>query len=100
MRISVWREDHPEVKTVIASEHCVQRFRKRRRIRVPGIQAVAEELREAFEQADLTRWAPPWVVSAHDTQMWALLDDLAFPLVAAGQDGEWLATTCLVRGRH
>jgi hypothetical protein len=31
--------------------------------------------------------------------MWALLDDLAFPLTPAGEPGSWLATTCLVRQR-
>jgi hypothetical protein len=31
--------------------------------------------------------------------MWALHEDLAFPLVRAGEPGAWLATTCLVRGQ-
>jgi hypothetical protein len=100
MRISVWREDHPEVRTVIASEHCVHRFRWRRRIRTPGVQAVASELSRAFEEAEITSWAPSWVVSNHDTQLWAVVEDMAFPLVAARGQGEWLATTCLVRGRR
>ncbi|HEY3827912.1 MAG TPA: hypothetical protein VGL57_01825 [Solirubrobacteraceae bacterium] len=97
MRIRVFRADHPEVSEVIASEHCVLRFRKRRRIRAAGLDAVSDALHEAFEQADLTRWAPTWVDSDRHTQMWALVDDLAFPLTPTGEPGSWLATTCLVR---
>jgi hypothetical protein len=99
MRIRVFRDDHPEVTEVIASEHCVLRFRKRRRIREAGLQAVSTALQEAFEDADLTRWAPNWVDSDRRAQMWALLDDVAFPLTPAGPPGSWLATTCLVRPR-
>jgi hypothetical protein len=99
MRIRVFRDDHPEVSEVIASEHCILRFRKRRRIRDAGLDAVSEALHAAFEEADLTRWAPPWVDTDRRTQMWALLDDLAFPLTPAGAPGVWLATTCLVRER-
>lgn len=99
MRIRVARLDHPEVSEVIASEHCVLRFRKRRRIRTAGLAAVEEALRAAFESAELTRWAPAWVDSNHRTAMWALLDDLAFPLTPASKPGSWLATTCLVRER-
>jgi hypothetical protein len=100
MRIRVFRADHPEVTEVIASEHCVLRFRKRRQIRDAGLQAVSDALHDAFEQADLTRWAPPWVDSDKRAPMWALLDkdDIAFPLTPAGTPGSWLATTCLVRG--
>ncbi|HWX44286.1 MAG TPA: hypothetical protein VNY52_03075 [Solirubrobacteraceae bacterium] len=100
MRIRVVRPDHPEISEVIASEHCVLRFRKRGRIRTPGIDAVSEALQLAFEEADLTRWAPTWVDTNRQTQMWALLDDLAFPLIPAGEPGCWLATTCLVRDAH
>jgi hypothetical protein len=99
MRIRVVRHDHPEVSEVIASEHCVLRFRKRRRIRTAGFAAVEEALREAFEEADITHWGPSWVDSNRETSMWALLDDVAFPLTPAGEPGSWLATTCLVRPR-
>jgi hypothetical protein len=97
--IRVSREDHPEVREVIASTHCVQRFRKRMRIRTPGADAVAIELQRAFEEADLTNWTPAWVLTDRHTQLWALIDDIAFPLVPAEQPGGWLAATCLVRGR-
>jgi hypothetical protein len=95
----VARPDHPEVSEVIASDHCVLRFRKRRGIRAPGLDAVEEALRQAFEDADLTRWAPTWVDTDRRTPMWALVDDLAFPLTPASEPGHWLATTCLVRER-
>ncbi len=99
MRVRVLRPDHPEVSEVIASDHCVLRFRKRRPIRTAGLDAVSDALRQAFEEADLTRWAPAWVDTDRHTQMWALVDDLAFPLTPTGQPGSWLATTCLVRER-
>jgi hypothetical protein len=99
VRISVARADHPEVSEVIASEHCVLRFRKRGGIRAPGLDAVSEALRHAFEEADITRWAPSWVDTCRQTPMWALHEDLAFPLTPAGEPGSWLATTCLVRGQ-
>jgi hypothetical protein len=99
VRVRVFRPDHPEVSEIIASEHCVLRFRKRRRIRAAGFDAVSDALHEAFEEADLTRWAPSWVDTDRRTEMWALVDDLAFPLTPAGEPGVWLATTCLVRER-
>jgi hypothetical protein len=95
----VSRFDHPEVSAVIASEHCLQRFRRRRRISTPGFAALELELSRAFEDAEITALAPAWVQSDHGTQLWALLDDLAFPLAPATGAGEWLALTCLVRGR-
>lgn len=99
MRIRVFRYDHPEVTEVIASEHCILRFRKRRRIRDAGLEAISAALHEAFEAADFTHWTPTWVSSERGAEMWALTDDVAFPLAPAGTPGSWLATTCLVRPR-
>jgi hypothetical protein len=99
VRVRVFRPDHPEVSEIIASEHCVLRFRKRRRIRAAGLDVLSDALHEAFEEADLTRWAPTWVDTDRRTEMWALLGDLAFPLAPSGEPGVWLATTCLVRER-
>jgi hypothetical protein len=99
VRIRVERPDHPEVTEVIASDHCLLRFRHRNRIRTAGLDAVGEALRQVFEEADLTRWAPTWVDTSRRTQMWALHQDLAFPLTPAGEPGSWLAATCLVRNR-
>jgi hypothetical protein len=99
MHIRVAREDHPEVYEVIASQHCVERFRKRMGIKTPGIDAVAHELYMALQDADFTRWAPTWLDSPAQSELWALLDDdLAFPLTPTPQQGRWLAKTCLVRG--
>jgi hypothetical protein len=100
MRIRVVRPDHPEVSEVIASEHCILRFRKRRQIRKAGLDAVSDALQQAFEEADFTRWAPTWVDTGRQTQMWAIAGDMAFPLTPAGPPGSWLATTCLVRERR
>ncbi len=100
VRIHVQRPDHPEVSEVIASDHCVLRFRRRHGIRTPGVDAVGEALQQVFEEADITRWAPTWLDTPRRTQMWALHEDLAFPLVPAGEPGAWLAATCLVRGRE
>jgi hypothetical protein len=98
MDIRVLRPDHPEVLEVVASHHCVERFRRRMRIRAPGVDAVAEQLTHALQEADFTRWPPPWVASQRDTELWALVQDIAFPLSATPQRGRWIATTCLVRG--
>lgn len=98
MHVRVTREDHPEIVEVIASQHCIERFRKRRGVRAPGIDAVSMLLEEALQDADFTRWPPPWVSTDRRTAMWALVDDLAFPLTPTAERGRWLATTCLVRG--
>lgn len=94
----MFRPDHPEVIEVVASHHCVQRFRKRMRIRAPGLDAVAVQLGAALQEADFTRWPPPWAASDRETELWALIEDIAFPLTATPTPGRWLATTCLVRG--
>lgn len=98
MHIRVAREDHPEVYEVVASQHCVERFRRRMGIRTPGVQAVADQLRLALQEADFTRWPPTWVSSEQSSELWALLEDVAFPLTPTPQRGRWLAKTCLVRG--
>ncbi len=97
MNVMVCRDDHPEVREVIASHHCIERFRRRRRIRAPGVQAVADSLQDALSRADFTRWPPHWVLSERSTELWALVDDIAFPLTKTSDPGRWLAMTCLVR---
>lgn len=98
MHVRVIRPDHPEISEVIASTHCLQRFRARRGVRAPGIEPLARLLEEALQEADFTRWPPPWVDSDRHTDMWALSGEIAFPLTPTPQPGRWLATTCLVRG--
>lgn len=98
MHVEVTRADHPEVREVVASHHCLQRFRKRLRISEPGLDAVLPALTRALQEADFTRWPPAWVDSDRDTEMWALTEELAFPLSSTPQPGRWVASTCLVRG--
>jgi hypothetical protein len=65
----VARFDHPEVREVVPSHHCVVRFRQRRPVRERGGEAVAD----------------------------ALIEELAFPLERGGAPGRYVATTCLAR---
>ena len=48
------RLDHPEVREIVPSHHCVVRFRQRRPLRERGGEAVAAALIEALEAADVT----------------------------------------------
>jgi hypothetical protein len=91
------RIDHPEVHEVVASAHCVHRFRERMPIRRPGVGAVAEALLAALEASDVSAWPPGWAVSDEPAEMWAVSADLAFPLVRTDVAGRWLAVTCLRR---
>ena len=72
--------DHPEVREVVASHHCVVRFRQRRPVAERGVVAVAEALVAALEHADVSRWPPAWAVSDRHTDLWAVNGSLAFPL--------------------
>ena len=89
--------DHPEARQVVASAHCIQRFRQRMPIREPGGEAVVTALRETLEHADVSAWPPAWAVSDRPAELWAATPDLAFPLARTGTAGRWLAVTCLPR---
>jgi hypothetical protein len=89
--------DHPEVREVVPSHHCVVRFRQRRPVRERGAEAVAEALIAALADADISRWPPAWAVSDRQTELWALTGELAFPLERSGAPGRFVATTCLAR---
>ena len=93
----VARLDHPEVREVVPSHHCVVRFRQRRPVRDRGGDAVAEALIAALEEANVTRWPPAWAVNDRDTEVWAVTDELAFPLERSSSPGRFVATTCLSR---
>ena len=82
----VARFDHPEVREVVPSHHCVVRFRQRRPVRERGGEAVADALIVAVEDSHVTRWP-----------LWAVNDELAFPLERGGSPGRYVATTCLSR---
>ena len=93
----VARFDHPEVREIVPSHHCVVRFRQRRPVRERGTEAVADALIAALEDADVTRWPPAWAVNDRHTELWAVSGELAFPLAHGGGPGRWVATTCLSR---
>jgi hypothetical protein len=89
--------DHPEVREIVPSHHCVVRFRQRRPVRERGSEAVAEALMAALRNADVSRWPPAWAVNDRYTELWAVNGELAFPLEPSGAPGRFVATTCLSR---
>jgi hypothetical protein len=89
--------DHPEAREIVASAHCVQRFRQRMPIREPGGEVVAEALRLTLGEADVSGWPPAWAVSDRPAELWSATPDLAFPLARTDRPGRWLAVTCLPR---
>jgi hypothetical protein len=93
----VARTDHPEVREIVPSHHCVVRFRQRRPVRERGADAVAEALIAALEDADVSRWPPAWAVNDRHSGLWAATAELAFPLEPTPDPGRYLATTCLSR---
>ena len=89
--------EHSEAREIVASAHCVQRFRERMPIREPGREVVDAALREALEHADVSGWPPAWAVSDSPADLWAVTTELAFPLTRTDRPGRWLAVTCLPR---
>jgi hypothetical protein len=89
---------HPQAREIVASDHCVQRFRQRMPVRSPGAAAVLEALRDALEHSDISGWPPPWAVSDRAAELWAVHRDVAFPLARTRAPGRWVAVTCLRRG--
>ena len=94
------RLDHPEVREIVPSHHCVLRFRQRRPLRERGAAAVADALIWTLESADVSRWPPAWAVSDRRTVLWAVNGELAFPLERTDRPGRYLATTCLSSPRR
>lgn len=94
----VARVDHPLVDTIVPSDHCVQRFRRRSPVREPGAGPVADALIATLESAYVTAWPPAWAVSDRPAELWAVAGDLAFPLARTAEQARWLALTCLRRG--
>jgi hypothetical protein len=93
----VARLDHPQVREVVPSHHCVVRFRQRRPVRERGGEAVADALIAVLEDSHVTRWPPAWAVSDQRTELWAVNEELVFPLELSGTPGRYVATTCLSR---
>jgi hypothetical protein len=94
----VARLDHPEVREIVPSHHCVVRFRERRPVRARGSAALADALVGVLEDADVSRWPPGWAVNDRHTDLWAVNGSLAFPLERSDRAGRYVATTCLARG--
>ncbi len=92
------RVDHPEVREIVPSDHCVLRFRQRFPVRTPGGAEVLEALLDHLEAADVSGWRPAWAAGDRPAELWAVHEDLAFPLARTPQAGRWLAVTCLRRG--
>jgi len=98
MRIGVAHTEHAEVHEIVPSDHCVHRFRQRIPVRRPGIAEVASALLAALEAADISAWPPAWAVSDRPAELWAVHEDVAFPLARTAAPGRWIAVTCLRRG--
>jgi hypothetical protein len=95
--LRVARLDHPEVREIAPSHHCVVRFRQRRPVheRDGGSEALTEALISVLSDADISRWPPAWAVGDRPTELWAVNGELAFPLERSGAPGHYVATTCL-----
>ena len=95
----VGHTEHPEAREIVASAHCIQRFRQRMPVREPGVEEVAAALRAALEDTEVSGWPPAWAVSDRPAELWAVTRDgaIAFPLARTPQPGRWLAVTCLRR---
>ena len=91
------RFDHPEVREIVPSHHCVVRFRQRRPVKERGAEVVAEALIAVLESADVSRWPPAWALSDRRSDLWAVNGALAFPLEPGGAPGRYVAITCLSR---
>jgi hypothetical protein len=93
----VARLDDQLVREIVPSHHCVLRFRQRRPVRQRGGEAVADALIAVLEDSHVTRWPPAWAVNDQYTELWAVTEELAFPLERSGTAGRYVATTCLSR---
>lgn len=88
---------HDEVLLIQPTWHCLLRFRQRVKVD-PGTDAASRALRESLERAHLTRMPPGWVAGRESqTDMWAVDDELAYPLTR-GSGGTWTAATVLRKG--
>ena len=89
--------EHPEARELVASDHCVHRFRQRMPVREPGTAEVLRELRASLERADISGWPPGWAVSDRPAPLWAVDGDVAYPLAPTSLPGRWIAVTALRR---
>ena len=94
------RLDHPEVREIVPSHHCLVRFRERRPFRELGTDAVMDALIAALEDSDVSGWPPAWVAGDRKAGLWAATGELAFPLERTPTPGRYVATTCLSKPRR
>jgi hypothetical protein len=88
---------HDEVRVIQPTWHCLLRFRQRVKL-AAGTDIAVRALHESLERADLTRMPPGWIAGReHGAEMWAIDDELAYPL-SQGFGGEWTAATVLRKG--
>lgn len=100
MFVGVAHTEHPDARELVPSDHCLLRFRERMPVRGPGGLVPSALLLERLGEAEITAWPPGWAVSDRPAPLWALVDDLAFPLARTPTPGRWLAVTCLRRTRR
>src|SRR5688572_25637837 len=93
----VARIDHPEVREIVPSHHCVVRFRQRRPVRARGAAALADALVTVLEDAAVSRWPPAWRVSDRQTELWPVSGELAFPLQRSRSPRRYVVLTWLGR---
>ena len=94
---STQQSNHPAVDFLIEYPRT---DRERMPVRVAGGLTPATLLLELLRDAEITVWPPGWAVSDRHASLWALAEDLAFPLVRTPTPGRWLAVTCLRRERR
>jgi hypothetical protein len=95
MRLAPVHTDHPEVRVIQPTWHCVLRFRQRGR-HPTGADAAVERLRQVLADAVIDVWPPPWA-AGQEALRWAVSGEWAFPLERSA-DGTWVAVTVLRRG--
>jgi hypothetical protein len=96
VRVSPVHTDHPEVRVIQPTWHCLLRFRQRGR-HPAGTDAAVAALRAALAEASIDTWPPPWA-AGQDAPRWATFGPYAFPLTPSGLPGAWSALTCLRQG--
>lgn len=96
MRLPRAYAGHPEVQWIQLTHHAVVRYRSRRR--VPRGADAAEAAAAALADAHVDRLPPPWA-AFQEARWFAVTGDTCFPLVPTADEGVWLTTTCLVRGK-
>lgn len=90
--------DHPEVRIIQPTWHCLKRFRERHRSPL-GTQAALDGLAEALREADVTTRPPRGIAPGANWSLYAVHGALAFPLIDEG-GGRFLAPTCLTATRR